>query len=206
MRHALVGAIEGRAAMVDDETEVREGARQLQRLGRLPGRDHQIEGQPERIEMPEPRLPGRVAHPVTLPGEGAGGVRVPAENVADADNLAVRGVALEDRWGLWRIEDGVADIAARHPVGFFERIEPGQFGKGLARLPAGFDMHGADDVVAGGIAQVVGRQAALSQHAAGTAQPGVLVERAVEQVVVWVDDRPGVEPVGIAHRDRQRPI
>jgi hypothetical protein len=196
--HALGVAVDRAAAVVKDELLVRERRRELGRVGELAREHHQIEGDPVPSKQAKAGAPGRIVHDAVAGGEAAGGIGIPAQYVAHADDAVEGGMRFDQRRRLRAGERHVHDIAGRDALRLVQRLQPARLADAVVSNPAGFDMDAGDDVVLGGIPKIVlgkivpPQRAKLTQAAAlarGCGEPGVPAEAEVPEMMMGVDDR-----------------
>ena len=200
--HAFGVAVDRAAAMVEDEQLVGEDRHQPHRVRRV-WRGNSIRSKLRPCAAGARGRRARADRPSCRAGdEAAGRIVVPAQDVADADD------AIE---GRLRIEEGRARRAS--PAAHARRSAPRRrppcraspasaSRRGNRPRPARLDMHGGDDVLAGGIAQIIVGQIVLPERSKvaepaalgrSRAQPGMPVEAEVPEMMMRIDDRAGID-------------
>ncbi len=159
MGHALRAAVEGGSAMVDGEALVWEISHQIQRILDLPGRHQQIKRQIQGGELRQARAPTRIGHPVTISDCRSGRVRMPTDNVADANHPLAAG----ERFKIW-LDPGAAQIGKGHiargnAVRTGQGIKPFDLAHRIGGVPVCLDMHAGHHVKPFHRPQVILRQA-----------------------------------------------
>ena len=131
---------------------------QLCRFPELTGINHQIKDEVVPRQRSETRAPSGMPHKVPVSRKTTRRVLTPAQNVAYADNSRKRDLRVEQLKSLGAREWYVHDILCAHAAGLLQRFQPLGFSEAVTRIPAGFDMHRGDDIVARGVAKVVARK------------------------------------------------
>ena len=157
--------------------------------------------------------PGGIGHAVRTRRKTFRRLRVPAHDIADADDVRIGRLHFEQAKDIGTVEGDAGDIAPRDARRAVEPVQPAAFLQRMRVRPAGLDMHRGDDGLPRGIGAVFGnavvlqdrREAAIDHLAAGRPrpfQPGMTPERKIPEMMVRVDDRPAVTH---RHRRASRP-
>ena len=146
--------------------------------------------------------PLRLVHDAVARSEAAGGIGVPAQYVAHPDDAIECRLLFDEGRSFERRQRHLCHVARCDAMRFVERLQPARLAEAVVARPACLDMDGGDDIVAGGIAQIVLRQIVLPERSEvaepaalsrGRTQPGMSAEAKVPEMMVGIDDRPGID-------------
>ena len=144
--------------MIENEQLVGKISGKARRLFVLAGEDHQIKREAEPAETSEAGSPDGIGHEIAARGEASGGVRGPAEDVADADDARERRLGFEKRRRIATSERNVGDVSRGDAAALVERLQPRCLANAVVFFPARFDMNCGNDVLPRCIAAIVRRQ------------------------------------------------
>src|SRR5205085_6190643 len=176
----------------------RKGARHRGGLCEMPERHPQIPGQSVFVEQRKAAQPALVLHGPRHARLDT--IRRRRSDRFRADTAHQRAGRLrgDDFLSIVRVEPGMRDDGAGKAVLRVDLAEPAGFAELVGAIPFGLAMHGRQDVMAGSIAPVIRRQIILLERSVvaheerlvlGAAQPGVLAEPQIPQMMMRVDQR-----------------
>ncbi|GAB5510437.1 MAG: hypothetical protein Rhims3KO_18380 [Hyphomicrobiales bacterium] len=123
---------------------------------------------------------------------------MPADDVAHTNDTLVGRKRFEIRLDAILRQIGKGDITHGDPFWPGQRIEPVDLAQRIGRIPVCLDVNARGEVEPVGGGQIILRQAGLAEwRLPMSAKPRMPVQRQIPQVMMGIDDGPGIEPIAV---------